>query len=58
MTNSPTFWHFKMEYTLHVHTASCGNGYTLYVGGKEYTLHLHRQLLMVLFCNMILKNHM
>ncbi len=27
---------FKKGYTLHVHTASCENGYTLYVGGKEY----------------------
>jgi hypothetical protein len=51
MTNSPTFWHFKMGYTLHIHTAGCGNEYILHVytavGGKEYTLHVHRQLLMV-----------
>jgi hypothetical protein len=30
----------KKVYTLHVHTAGCGNG---------YTLHVHRQVLKVLF---------
>jgi len=38
--DSPTFPHLKKGYTLHVHTA---------VGGKEYTLQVRRQSLMVLF---------
>jgi hypothetical protein len=40
MPDSPTFRHLKKGVILHVHTAGCGNG---------YTLHVHRQLMMVLF---------
>ncbi len=39
MPDSPTFRHLKKGVILHVHTAGCGNG---------YTLHVHRQLIMVL----------
>jgi hypothetical protein len=50
----PHFCSFRYRTEKGVHTARAyGNGYTLHVltavGGKNYTLHVHRQLLMVLF---------
>ncbi len=39
LTGCRTVQHLKKGYILHVHTA---------VGGNEYTLHVHRQLIMVL----------